>query len=99
VFTRNTLHRKRPCDGVDGSIERLAADASLQKPQDNQILTPLDLYSWAKEKFKSVHLKYIQFSEVEDTRVNLQSRFDVVQPIPGTIVIMHLFPLLRLLWW
>jgi hypothetical protein len=62
----------------------LAARTSLQKPQDNQILTPLDIYSWLKENFKSIHLKYIQFSEVEDTRVNLQTEFDVVQPVPGT---------------
>jgi hypothetical protein len=41
----------------------------MQKMQDNQILMPSDLYSWAKENSKSV---------------NLQSRFDVVQPIQGT---------------
>jgi hypothetical protein len=35
-----TAHRKGPCDAVGGNIERLAAHASFQNLQDNQILTP-----------------------------------------------------------
>jgi hypothetical protein len=66
---------KMTIDGVDSSIECLAACASLQKLQDSQILTLV-----GKGKFK-IYLTYIQSREVEDTRVNLQLQFDIMQPI------------------
>jgi hypothetical protein len=56
MATFGTLHRKEPCDSVGSSMKCLAACASLQKPQNNQILAPLDPYSWAKENFKTIHL-------------------------------------------
>jgi hypothetical protein len=39
---------KGPCDGVGGTIKRLAACSTLQH---HQILTPAQLYSWAREHF------------------------------------------------
>ena len=35
-----TSHGKNSCDGVSGTIKRLAARASLQRPLSDQILTP-----------------------------------------------------------
>ena len=35
-----TCHGKNACDGIGGTIKRLAAHASLQRPKDKQILNP-----------------------------------------------------------
>ena len=40
-----TSFGKEPCDGVDGTVKRLAARASLQKLMTNRIQTPLLLYT------------------------------------------------------
>jgi hypothetical protein len=57
-----TSHGNSPCDGVGGTIKGLAACSSLQH---HQILTPVQLYSWAKEHFPSIHVQYVCNSEVE----------------------------------
>jgi hypothetical protein len=49
-----TSHSKGPCDGVGGTIKRLAAHSSLQH---HQTLTLAQLYSWAKEHFPSIHVQ------------------------------------------
>ena len=47
-----TSHRKNSCDGVGGTVKRLATRASLQRPLDNQILTTFWIcqpgYLWYK---------------------------------------------------
>ena len=35
-----TSHGKEPCDGIGGTVKRLAARASLQRPYCSQIITP-----------------------------------------------------------
>jgi hypothetical protein len=47
-----TSHGKGPRDGIGGSIKHLTVDASLQKLKDNEILTPLNLCSQAKQYLK-----------------------------------------------
>ena len=39
------------CDGVGGTVNRLATRASLQRPYDHQIMTPRLLYEWASEQW------------------------------------------------
>ena len=49
-----TSHGKGPCDGVGGTVKRLAARASLQRPYDRQILTPQALFEFAEEEIKKI---------------------------------------------
>ena len=49
-----TSHGKGVCDGVGGIVKRLAARASLQKPFDQQIMSPTQLYEWAKENIPAI---------------------------------------------
>lgn len=49
-----TSHGKGPCDGVGGTLKRLASKASLQRPFDQQILTAMDLFDWANQNIHSV---------------------------------------------
>ena len=53
-----TSHGKSTCDGIGGTVKRLTAKASLQRPIDKQILTPLDMFNFCEE---SIQGKYITF--------------------------------------
>ena len=39
-----TAHGKGPCDGIGGTVKRLATKASLQRPFTDQIQSPIQLY-------------------------------------------------------
>ena len=39
-----TSHGKGACDGLGGTVKRLATKASLQRPYEDQIMTPLQLF-------------------------------------------------------
>ena len=41
------LHGKGACDGLGGTVKRLAARASLQRPYYDQLMTPSQLFDWA----------------------------------------------------
>lgn len=45
-----TSHGKDPCDDVGGTLERLAAKASLQRPFEG----PSKLHNWAQENAKNM---------------------------------------------
>ena len=51
-----TSHGKGPCDGVGGTVKRLAARASLQRPINNQITTPRQLFEFAESEIKSIDI-------------------------------------------
>ena len=42
-----TSHGKNSCDGIGGTIKMLVANASLQRPIKEQILTPKQLFLYA----------------------------------------------------
>ena len=50
-----TSHGKGACDGLGGTLKRLAARASLQQPYNDQIMTPRQLYNWAKVSIQNIH--------------------------------------------
>ena len=43
-----TSHGKSACDGIGGTVKRPATKASLKRPDHNQILTPLDMFSYCE---------------------------------------------------
>lgn len=47
-----TAHGKSPCDGIGGTVKRLTAKASLQRPVDGQILTPRDMFKFCQESLQ-----------------------------------------------
>ena len=49
-----TSHGKGPCDGIGGTVKRLATKASLQRTLDCQIQTPHQLYEWAQDNIAGV---------------------------------------------
>lgn len=60
-----TSHGKSACDGVGGTVKRLAARASLQKPYDSQIITPLQLFEWAAHNIQGIIFTYCTSAEYE----------------------------------
>jgi hypothetical protein len=79
-----TSHGKSPCDGIGGTIKRNARRASLQAASHNQILTPPDLFTWAKTNIKNIMCVWVGKEKVEENRQYLQDRFSGAISIPGT---------------
>ena len=79
-----TSHVKGPCDGVGGAVKRLAARASLQRPYEDQIQTPMQLFEWRKESIKSVHFAYATSEAILEAGKKLVQRFQASKAIKGT---------------
>ena len=80
-----TSHGKGACDGLDGTIKRLAARASLQRPYNHdQIMTPQQLFNWASTNVPAVHFGYCSIEDYERERHNLEQRFRHSRTISGT---------------
>ena len=72
------------CDGLGGTVKRLAARTSLQHPYEHQIMTPFQLYQWAVDNVPGVHFCYCSSEEYERQKIFLQTRFEQTKTIPGT---------------
>ena len=59
-----TSHGKNACDGVGGTIKRLAARASLPRAIHNQILNPQQLYDFAKSEIPSITCSFVDKQQV-----------------------------------
>ena len=81
-----TSHGKGPWDGLAGSAKREAALESLRRPQDNQILTPLEFYKFTKEKFKNVVVDFVSQEDITNLHSEvLEDRFECAKTIKGTL--------------
>ena len=58
-----SCHGKSACDGIGGTLKRLARLASLQRHSTNQITTPMELFIWAKDNV-DIKTFYVSSDEV-----------------------------------
>lgn len=79
-----TAHGKSACDGIGGTVKRLAARASLQKPYNNQIMTPRQLFDWASANITTTHFDYCSSDDYKMQQMSLEQRFLKARTIPGT---------------
>ena len=79
-----TSHGKGPCDGVGGTVKRLAARTSLQRPYNEQIMTPHQLFEFAVSEIPSVKFYYATIDEYSQEASFLKSRFELSRTIAGT---------------
>ncbi|CAH0556044.1 unnamed protein product [Brassicogethes aeneus] len=79
-----TSHGKSPCDGIGGTVKRLAARASLQATLDNHILTPLDLFNWANCNIHNIKFFFVSHADVQQHAKSLEARFQSAKTVPGT---------------
>ena len=45
------IYSVQECTGIAGMVKKMTAKAGLQRPFENQILTPQDMYAFCKENF------------------------------------------------
>lgn len=77
-----TSHGKGACDGIGGSVKRLAFRATLQ---DKTITTVQKLYQWAQDYFKKIDFDIVTINEYnEHENEKLKGRFSKVQTVDGT---------------
>lgn len=89
-----TSHGKGPCDGVGGTVKRLASRASLQLiGNSDPIQTPLDLYNWACSYFRSISFAYCTSAEHQAEESILQNRFDKALTVRGTLKLHAVIPI------
>lgn len=65
-------------------MKRLAARASLQKPYNDQIMTPHQLFDWASANIPAVHFEYCSSDDYKAEQKKLEDRFMKARTIPGT---------------
>lgn len=87
-----TSHGKSACDGVGGTVKRLAARASLQRPYQGQILTPHQLFTWAENNIKGIRVLWVPERMVEEKQEQLSRRFESAIPLKGTRTFHHFVP-------
>ena len=88
-----TSHGKGPCDGLGGTIKRLAAKASLQRPYNEQIMTPRQLFVYARENISGINILYSSTDEWTNEAEILENRFDNASTIIGTQKLHSFIPL------
>lgn len=78
-----SCHGKSACDGIGGTIKRLARLASLQRGLNDQITTPKQLFDWATG---SVEIKcfYVTTDEVKENETRISERMQSAIAIRGT---------------
>ena len=79
-----TSHGKNLCDGVGGTVKRLATRASLQRPLDNQILTPYQLFEFASQDIFGITSFYVNSETVKKTAAILEPQFAKAERLNGT---------------
>ena len=79
-----TSHGKQPCDGIGGTVKRLATLASLQRDMDNHILSPQTMYKYCNENIEGINFIYISSEDLTLVRTPLKERLDTANTIPGT---------------
>lgn len=59
-----TAHGKGPCDGVGGTIKRMAARASLTKEYEGVITNAQELFTWAKSLNTDMEFEFCPKAEI-----------------------------------
>lgn len=77
-----TSYDKGPCDGIGGTLKKLAAKASLQKPLNNKILTAKDIYDWAKSGQSAMHYEYCTNDEYNKSTEHIE-KYKNVKGVAG----------------
>ena len=89
-----TSHGKGTCDGLGGTVKQLAARASLQRPYNDQLITPRQLFDWACSNIPAAYFGYRSNEDYERERNSLEHHFQLSRTIPGTRKFYSFVPIL-----
>lgn len=87
-----TSHGKSEGDGAGGTLKRIAARRSLQRPFQDQILTTRQLYEYAVSQIKGMHFGFATVAEHDQEAKLLQERLKTSRTVPGTQKIHSVVP-------
>ena len=79
-----TSHGKSACDGIGGTVKRPATKVSLKRPAHNQILTPLDMFSYCESDVTGIKFFYMSSTTIKENVILLQDRYNAAQTVKGT---------------
>lgn len=79
-----TSHGKTECDGIGGTVKRLARKASLQRPLQDQILTTTTFYQFCISTISKINFHFISKDSTDLIRRQLEKRFENLNTLPGT---------------
>jgi len=79
-----TSHGKNSCDGIGGTVKRLAARASLQRTCNEHLLTSKQLFDWCTEKINGISFFFVSTTKVDEHAQQLEERFKRYSTFPGT---------------
>ncbi|MCP3667236.1 MAG: hypothetical protein GY696_32870, partial [Gammaproteobacteria bacterium] len=86
-----TSHGKNACDGLGGTVKRLAARKSLQSPYGDQIMTAKDLFNFATS-LPSIAAKFCSQKDYDEEAMYLKERILSGGTIKGTQKLHSLLP-------
>ena len=76
-----TSHGKGPCDGIGGTIKRLAFQHSLQ---GGDIQTPFALFQWCTQHVANMKMFYVSSEDVRENQTRLNPRLSKAKTLPRT---------------
>ncbi|GBM94862.1 hypothetical protein AVEN_141441-1, partial [Araneus ventricosus] len=88
-----TSHGKTECDGIGGTVKRLARKQSLQQHLDRQITTTNELFEFCKVNIANITFQHISKEAVDSTSLTLESRLKDTQTLPGTRLFHNFQPI------
>lgn len=87
-----TSHGKTISDGLGGTIKRLAARASLQRPYSDQIMTAKQLFEWASTNIPGIKCAYVSNSEYIEIEDKMNERYNTCKTVAGTLKLHQVVP-------
>ena len=79
-----TAQGKSVCDEIGGTVKRPTTKASLKRPAHNQILTPLDMFSYCESDVTGIKFFYMSSTTIKENVILLQDRYNAAQTVNGT---------------
>ena len=79
-----TAHGKGLCDGVGGTVKRMASRASLTKEYDGDITNAEELFIWTKTLKTDMVFEFCSEAEYKLKLIKLNSRLENIKTIKGT---------------
>ena len=71
-----TSHGKSPCDGIGGTVKRVTARASLQRPKHSHILTPSQMFEFCSStpSLTNIEFFFISKCQIDSLRSTFEAR-------------------------
>lgn len=88
-----TSHGKSICDGLGGTVKRILRKASLQQPDDSQIVTAAGVHTFCQTHIDNINFHFLGKNCNDLLRIKLEERFSKTRTVPGTRSYHHFKPL------